>query len=88
MVPQVFNVEGTITTVHLAALGERNRGARVFRKWRGRSQKRDDCKDCGEREVHLLRGMPVELITVELQWGNEGGASEPLKMDRGLIILL
>ncbi|CAG8584323.1 9927_t:CDS:2 [Acaulospora colombiana] len=56
-----INVDGAIASVYVRFLLKRDRDARLLRKWGGRGQKRDNSKDRGEREMHLVQSK-AELV--------------------------
>lgn len=55
------NVDRAIASVYVRFLLKRDRDARLLRKWGGRGQKRDNNKDRGKREMHLVQSK-AELV--------------------------
>ncbi len=53
--PEGFKINGAIVAVDIGTFGQRDRDMRLMCSVGGRNHKRDDGKDCGEREMHLIR---------------------------------
>jgi len=50
-----FKVNGAIAAVYIGTSAQRDGDIRLLRSVGGRNHKRDNGKDCGEREMHLVR---------------------------------